>query len=74
MSETKEKLNLDDVISCIPKSRNHLFYWIDEGVLFETYQTIRGRRYTWVIEVPDMPDEERCTDECLRYIAKEYYL
>jgi len=74
MSETKENLNLDCVISCIPKRHNHSHFWIEDGVFYESYNTIRGKRYCAKIEVPNMPDEDFCSKECLAYIAKEYYL
>lgn len=68
-----EENNLKDITSLIPKKHNHHHYWIEGGILFESYKTIRGMRYMSIKEVPGMPDEDFCTKECLEYIAKEYY-
>ena len=57
----------------VPKSHNHHHFWIEDEILYESYQTIRGLRYRAIKQVPNMPDEDKCTDACLEYIAKEYY-
>lgn len=54
------------------KSHNHDHFWIEDGTLFETYKTIRGLRWREKFEVKDMPDVERCTEECMKYIAETY--
>jgi hypothetical protein len=57
----------------ITKSHNHDHFWIEDGILFETYKTIRGLRFRELKEVPGMPDEDKCSEECLKFIEKEYY-
>ncbi len=57
----------------VPKDRKHDHYWIEDGVLFESYRTIRGLRYRRLKDVPGMPDEDNCSGECIVYINKEYY-
>lgn len=64
--------SLHSVSNCIPKRHNHDHFWIEDGILYESYNTIRGMRYMEVMEVHGMPDEEKCNDNCLTYIAKEY--
>ena len=60
-------------IDCIPKRQNHDHFWILDGFLYESYTTIRGVRYIETKEVDGMPDEDKCSEACLNYIAKEYY-
>jgi hypothetical protein len=63
-----------DVSKSIPKRHNHDHFWIENGILYESYSTIRGMRYMEVMRVHGMSDEEKCNDACLVYIAKEYCL
>lgn len=56
----------------IQKKHNHDHFWIEDGVLYESYNTIRGLRYMEILKVPNMPDEEKVSEECLKYIEKEY--
>jgi hypothetical protein len=56
----------------IHRDRRHDHYWIEDGVIFETYETIRGLRYRELYYVPDMPDNDRCDDDCITYIEKEF--
>lgn len=52
------------------KSHNHSFFWVEDNQLFETYQTIRGRR--WLnIQTPEgfqYPDTDICTEEDIEKI------
>ena len=57
----------------IPKHHNHDHFWIEDGYLYESYQTIRGLRYQQIKYVPDMPDIDKCDAECINYLFKEYY-
>lgn len=54
------------------KHPNHDHYWIEDGVLYESYRTIRGLRYMSKIPVQGMPDIDKCDDKCILYIKKEY--
>lgn len=60
-------------MALIPKDENHHHYWIEYEVLYETYNTIRGLCYRELKDVEGMPDEEHCSEECLKYIQKQYY-
>jgi len=64
--------DLFNVSDFLPKRHNHDHFWIEDGVLYESYKTIRGMRYNQTMEVSGMPNEEKCSDACLKYIAKEY--
>ena len=54
------------------KKHNHDHYWIDNGWLFESYKTIRGIRFTNILQVQGMNDMDRCNEACINYIEKEY--
>lgn len=54
------------------KDHKHDHYWINDGQLYESYQTIRGLRYRHLLEVKEMPDCDKCTSEMIIYIEKEY--
>jgi hypothetical protein len=54
------------------KDKRHDHYWIEDGILFETYKTIRGLRYRGILEVPILPDNDRCDDDYIIYIEKEF--
>lgn len=61
-------------VSCfVPKRHNHDHFWIEDGILFESYNTIRGMRYNEIKQVPGMPDMDKCDEAVITYIAKEYY-
>jgi hypothetical protein len=62
-----------DQITEIPKRYKHSHFWIENEILYESYQTVRGLRFMERKEVPGMPDEDNCSEECLNYIVKEYY-
>ena len=57
----------------IPKHYNHDHFWIEDGYLYESYQTIRGLRYQQIKYVPGMPDMGKCDNECINYLFKEYF-
>jgi hypothetical protein len=56
----------------IVKDEKHDHYWIDDDVLYETYRTLRGVRYRPVLEVFGMPNCEKCTEDMMVYIEKQY--
>lgn len=56
----------------IHRDRRHHHYWIEDGVIFETYETIRGLRYRELFYVPNMPDNDKCDDACIDYVEKEF--
>lgn len=51
---------------------NHHHFWIRDGHLFETFETIKGIRHKHRLSVPGMPDEDICSEACINYIEKEY--
>jgi hypothetical protein len=69
-----EHNHIYDGLSYIAERHNHSHFWIREGVLYESYHTLRGMRYMEVMEVHGMPDEDKCSDACLNYIRKEYII
>ena len=56
----------------LTKSHNHTQFWIHNEQLFESYWTIRGLRWRFIIDVPAMVDEETCSEYSLEFIEKEY--
>lgn len=53
----------------LPKSRNHHHYWIEDDVVYEAYNTIRGLRYTACAEVI-FSDRDKLTIKEIEYINK----
>lgn len=58
----------------IYENAQHDHYWIKDGILYESYHTIRGLRYRRFKDVPGMPDHDRCSPACVRYMWREYEL
>jgi hypothetical protein len=58
----------------LTKDRRHHHFWIEDENLFESYSTIRGLRYRHIAQVKGMPDTDKCPDEMITYIQKEYFL
>ena len=52
------------------KSHNHDNFWINSGVLYESYNTIRGLRYR-AISCVDYPDTEKVSDVDILIIESE---
>lgn len=52
------------------KASNHLYYFTDDGVLYEMYSTIRGDRYRFIGYVPGFIDKDRLTDTDVGLINK----
>jgi len=61
-TDTKKKIH---------KDRNHDHYWIEDGKLFESYRTIRGLRYRFLIDV-NLPDCDKCDESQIKYVEAEY--
>lgn len=53
------------------KDKNHSHFWIENGVLYESYNTIRGLRYRTRLIVK-MPDCEFVTKEMIKTIEEKY--
>ena len=51
----------------IPRDNNHQFFWIEDGILFETYSTIRGNRCRSLFRV-NHDDIDRLDDKGLGLI------
>lgn len=56
----------------LSKDRRHDHFWIEDEVLFESYQTIRGLRYRNILEVSGMKDCDRCTPEIIQEIEHKF--
>ena len=48
---------------------NHDHYWTQNGILFESYKTIRGLRYRSLAETPELGDRDRVSPEKLKEIG-----
>lgn len=51
----------------ITKKHNHDHFWIEDGILYESYNSIRGLRFNPIMSV-NYPDTEKCTDEDIEKI------
>jgi hypothetical protein len=60
------------VKSFMNKHAKHSHFWIEDGELYESYNTIRGLRYMYKCSVAGLPDTSNCPDDMLLYISKEY--
>ena len=56
----------------IIKKHNHDHFWIEDGTLYETYQTIRGLRYNAIMNIEEA-DTEECTEEQIQSLNKKYF-
>lgn len=54
------------------KDERHSHFWIENGELYESYNTIRGLRYRWRLTVAGLPDTDKCSDSMLIYIESEF--
>lgn len=62
-TQTTGKLTRDD---------SHSHFWIEDGVLFESYNTIRGLRYRYRMAVPLMMDSHELSDADIFYIETHF--
>lgn len=60
-SNKLDQVNKSELI--ITKSHNHDHFWVDGGILYESYNTLRGRRYRQILEVPNLKDSDRLSDQ-----------
>lgn len=51
----------------ITKSDNHVFFWVSDCIVYETYKTLRGNRYRPLKEVL-YPDTEELTEQDIEII------
>lgn len=58
--------------TALTKRHNHDHYWIEDGILYESYNTIRGMRYVRILDVPGMEDDENISEAGIKYIESEY--
>lgn len=56
----------------ITKRHNHDHFWIHDEILYESYRTIRGLRYSEVSEAKGLNDKDRCTEEEIKLIEKQW--
>jgi hypothetical protein len=56
----------------LTKDNNHLYFWVNNEELFETYQTIRGRRWRLIMPVLGMKNIEKCSEEDIEMIEMIY--
>lgn len=57
----------------IIKHLHHNHFWIYGGVLYESYNTLRGLRYCKIAEVP-MPDNDDVSEELIHQIEEHYLM
>lgn len=69
--KAKNELILKTVAK-LTKQINHNHFFIENGILYESYNTLRGLRYLEKFEVLGMPNEKKCSEICLFYIVKQY--
>lgn len=51
---------------------NHSHYWVEDGQLYESYNTLRGLRYRYILDCPEIEDCDYCSKEMIDYIFAEY--
>lgn len=61
----------NEEVNELQKHPNHDHWWIRDGFLNESYNTLRGLRYMTICEAPDFDDDNFCTDEKAEYIFRE---
>ena len=60
------------VESAVWKDEKHSHFWIEDGELYESYNTIRGLRYRHRFAVNGLPDTDKCHSDMIKYIEAEY--
>lgn len=71
-TETKSCTIQNVVESAVLKDKKHSHFWIEDGELYESYNTIRGLRYRHRFSVDGLPDTDKCSESMMLYIGKEY--
>lgn len=54
----------------IIKHLHHHHFWVSNGILYESYNTLRGMRYSMITEVPMMEDNDDVSEELINKIIK----
>ena len=54
------------------RDNNHSHFWIKDGELFESYNTLRGMRFRHRLSVNGLPDTDKCQEDMIGYIEAEY--
>lgn len=54
------------------KDKNHSHYWVEDKKLYESYNTLRGLRYRFIVGCPGISDCEKCSDDMVEYLFKEF--
>jgi hypothetical protein len=54
------------------KHPRHLYYAIEDEILYSVYSTIRGERFMGALEVPGLRDSRRLTDLEVEAIKEKY--
>ncbi|TDO68758.1 hypothetical protein EV143_12020 [Flavobacterium chryseum] len=55
----------------ITKSENHSHFWVENKILYESSNTIRGLRYRRIIELWfHYPDNNKLTDMMIAYVNR----
>lgn len=54
------------------KDYNHSHYWVEDGHLFESYNTLRGLRYRCILYCPGIEDCDNCSEDMVKYIFSEF--
>lgn len=55
------------MITELVKKHNHSHFWVEDNVVYESYNTIIGKRYMSVVEV-EMEDNGNLTDDDIEYV------
>jgi hypothetical protein len=72
MEENKQCTIHNVVDSALWKDEKHSHFWVEDGELYESYNTIRGLRYRHRLSVNGVADCDNCPLDMLLYIVKEY--
>jgi hypothetical protein len=65
-------ISLEKVSNKLWRDDNHDHFWIDGEVLYESYNTIRGIRSRFRLEVPGMENNNHCSEQTLAEICEKY--
>lgn len=57
----------------IVRHLHHNHFWISDGVLYESYNTIRGLRYCAIMNV-SLADNDDVSDEIIKQIKEKYLM
>lgn len=56
----------------LSRHENHDHFWIEDGVLFETYNSELGQTFRYRMAVPLMGDNDRLSDADIFYIETHF--